>query len=204
MNILLQILEEGMVTDTNGVKIDFRNTVVIMTSNVGASKIRNAGVLGFSESDEEIEYERQVEKLQDAAKKHFKPEFLNRVDEVIVFRELTKDHLRAIVDLEISKISKRLEQKDIKLQYDDNVKDYLIEKGYKPEYGARPLRRAVERYVEDHLAEEILRGNLKAGKEVKVTLDTNKLLFFIEDQASKKKTTRKTSAKKKSTGAASK
>ena len=203
MNIMLQILEEGMVTDTNGVKIDFRNTIVIMTSNVGATSLHNAGVLGFSSSDDELEYERQVEKLQAAAKKHFKPEFLNRVDEVIVFRELTKLHLRAIVDLEISKIAERLKNKEIILSYDNEVKDFLIEKGYKPEYGARPLRRAVERHIEDHLAEEILRGNLKSGKDVKVTLDSNKLLFFIEDtKPPKKKATR--TRKKKDSGAAAK
>ncbi|MCM8525890.1 MAG: ATP-dependent Clp protease ATP-binding subunit, partial [Lentisphaeraceae bacterium] len=204
MNIMLQILEEGMVTDTNGVKIDFRNTIIIMTSNVGASKIHNSGILGFGDSDEEMAYERQVEKLQEAAKKHFKPEFLNRVDEVIVFRELTATHLRAIIDLEISKITERLKGKEIILNYDNDVKDFLIDKGYKPEYGARPLRRAVERHLEDHLAEEILRGNLKSGKEVKVTLDSNKLLFFIEDQKPAKKKTTRSRAKKKDAGAASK
>jgi len=203
MNIMLQILEEGMVTDTNGVKIDFRNTIVIMTSNVGATSLHNAGVLGFGSNDDELEYERQVEKLQAAAKKHFKPEFLNRVDEVIVFRELTKLHLRAIVDLEVSKIANRLKDKQIILTYDNDVKDFLIEKGYKPEYGARPLRRAVERHIEDHLAEEILRGHLKSGKDVKVTLDSNKLLFFIEDsKPPKKKATR--TRKKKDSGAVTK
>ncbi|MCM8541226.1 MAG: ATP-dependent Clp protease ATP-binding subunit [Lentisphaeraceae bacterium] len=205
MNIMLQILEEGMVTDTNGVKIDFRNTIIIMTSNVGASKIHNSGTVGFGDNDDELEYERQVEKLQEAAKKHFKPEFLNRVDEVIVFRALAASHLRAIIDLEISKITDRLKGKEILLTYDNDVKDFLIEKGYKPEYGARPLRRAVERHLEDHLAEEILRGNLKSGKSVKVTLDSNKLLFFIEDQKPvKKKAAAKPRAKKKDAGAATK
>lgn len=188
MNILLQVMEEGMITDTNGVKIDFRNTIVIMTSNVGADKIRNSGTLGFDSGDSEMDYDRQVEKMQDAAKKHFKPEFLNRLDEIIVFRELTKSHLRTIVDIEINKISQRLKEKDMELIYDDGVKDFLIEKGYKPEYGARPLRRAVERHIEDYLAEEILRSHLKAGMSVKVTLDSNKLLFFISEI--KKKATR--------------
>ena len=187
MNILLQIMEEGMVTDSNGVKIDFRNTIVIMTSNVGAAKIHSGGTLGFGNSSDEMEYEELVEKLQAAAKKHFKPEFLNRLDEVVVFRELQKTDLRDIIDLEIRKIAKRLEERNVALSYDDEVKDFLIEKGYKPEYGARPLRRAVERHFEDYLAEEILRGNLKNDMNVKVTLDGNKLLFFIK----KKRVTRK-------------
>ncbi|MCM8532185.1 MAG: ATP-dependent Clp protease ATP-binding subunit, partial [Lentisphaeraceae bacterium] len=197
MNIMLQIMEEGMVTDTNGVKINFRNTIVIMTSNVGASSIRNSGMLGFASSDEEIEYERQVEKLQDAAKKHFKPEFLNRLDEVIVFRELGKAHLRNIVDLEISKIVSRLNEREMGLEYDDEVRDFLIEKGYKPEYGARPLRRAVERHIEDYLAEEILRSNFKAGMNAKVTADGNKLLFFLEKKTARKKAAAKKPAAKK-------
>ena len=111
MNIMLQIMEEGMVTDTNGVKINFRNTIVIMTSNVGASKLSNSGMVGFGSMDDDMEYERQVDKLQDAAKKHFKPEFLNRLDEVIIFRQLAKEHLRDIVDLEIIKIVERLKEK---------------------------------------------------------------------------------------------
>ncbi|NQZ58540.1 MAG: ATP-dependent Clp protease ATP-binding subunit, partial [Lentisphaeraceae bacterium] len=187
MNILLQIMEEGMVTDSNGVKIDFRNTIIIMTSNVGASKINSGGTLGFGMSSDEMDYEELVDKLQSEAKKHFKPEFLNRLDEVVVFRKLQKTDLRDIINLEISKIAKRLEARNISLAYDDEVKDFLIEKGYKPEYGARPLRRAVERHFEDYLAEEILRGNLKNDMSVKVTLDSNKLLFFIK----KKRATRK-------------
>jgi ATP-dependent Clp protease ATP-binding subunit ClpC len=181
MNLLLQVMEEGMITDTNGVKIDFRNTIVIMTSNVGASKVRNTGALGFGGSDGEMDYERQCEQMQDSAKKHFKPEFLNRLDEIIVFRELTKIHLREIVDIEIRKIGNRLKVKGMELIYNDDVKDFLIEKGYKPEYGARPLRRAVERHIEDYLAEEILRSNLKSGMSAKATMDGNKLLFFIEE-----------------------
>lgn len=186
MNILLQVMEEGMVTDSNGVKVDFRNTIIILTSNVGATTIHGS-TLGFGVNDDEMDYEHLVETLQEAAKKSFKPEFLNRLDEIIVFRELNKVHLRNIIDLEISKIVTRLKARDIDLTYDDDVKDFLIEKGYKPEYGARPLRRAVERNFEDYLAEEILRGNLKSNMNVKVTLDGNKLLFFIKKKRARKK-----------------
>ncbi|MCH2205794.1 MAG: ATP-dependent Clp protease ATP-binding subunit [Lentisphaerales bacterium] len=202
MNIMLQIMEEGIVTDTNGVKINFRNTIVIMTSNVGASKLSNSGMVGFGSMDDDMEYERQVDKLHDAAKKHFKPEFLNRLDEVIVFRQLAKEHLRDIVDLEIVKIVERLKEKEMNMKYGDDVRDFLIEKGYKPEYGARPLRRAVERHIEDYLAEEILRGNLKSGMVAKAQADGNKLLFFLEKKPGRKKSTAKTAARK--TKAASK
>ena len=182
MNIMLQILEEGMITDSNGVKIDFRNTVIILTSNVGASTAKGQGVLGFTNPDAEIEYDRLVEKMQSAAKKHFKPEFLNRFDEIIVFRELNKIHLRTIIDIELHKIQTRLDERNITLDYSDEVKDYLIEQGYKPEYGARPLRRAVERHIEDELAELILRSELKPNSIVEIRLDANKLLFFVKEK----------------------
>lgn len=182
MNIMLQILEEGMITDSNGVKIDFRNTVIILTSNVGASTAKGQGVLGFVNPDAEIEYERLVEKMQSAAKKHFKPEFLNRFDEIIVFRELNKIHLRTIIDIELHKIQERLDERNIALDYTDEVKDYLIEQGYKPEYGARPLRRAVERHIEDELAELILRSQLQPNSIVEIRLDANKLLFFTKEK----------------------
>lgn len=182
LNILLQILEEGMITDSNGVKIDFRNTVIILTSNVGASTAKGQGVLGFTNPDAEIAYERLAEKMQTAAKKHFKPEFLNRFDEIIVFRELNKIHLRTIIDIELHKIQERLDQRNIHLDYSDEVKDFLIEQGYKPEYGARPLRRAVERHIEDELAEDILRGKLTSNCNVDIRLDANKLLFFVKEQ----------------------
>ena len=179
MNIMLQILEEGMLTDTNGTKIDFRNTIIILTSNVGASQAHGQGVLGFTNPDTELEYERLVEKLQHAAKKHFKPEFLNRLDEIIVFRELTRQHLHGIVDLEINKISERLENRQVNMDYSEEVKDYIIEKGFTPEYGARPLRRAVERHLEDPLAEDILRGKISKEQNIKVTMSGEKLHFSI-------------------------
>ena len=113
--------------------------------------------------------------MQSAAKKHFKPEFLNRFDEIIVFRELNKIHLRTIIDIELHKIQTRLDERNITLDYSDEVKDYLIEQGYKPEYGARPLRRAVERHIEDELAELILRSELKPNSIVEIRLDANKL-----------------------------
>jgi ATP-dependent Clp protease ATP-binding subunit ClpC len=179
MNLLLQILEEGIVTDTNGVKIDFRNTIIILTSNVGASQAHGQGVLGFTNPDTELEYSRLVEKLQSAARKHFKPEFLNRLDEIIVFRELVKQDLQEIIDLEVKKIATRLENRDCTISYDQEVKDYLIDKGFSPEYGARPLRRAVERHLEDPLAEEILKGKITNTQHITVKKGKDALRFTI-------------------------
>ncbi|EDM27475.1 probable endopeptidase ATP-binding chain clpC [Lentisphaera araneosa HTCC2155] len=179
MNLLLQILEEGIVTDTNGVKIDFRNTIIILTSNVGASQAHGQGVLGFTNPDTELEYSRLVEKLQSAARKHFKPEFLNRLDEIIVFRELVKHDLQEIIDLEVKKIATRLENRDCTISYDQEVKDYLIDKGFSPEYGARPLRRAVERHLEDPLAEEILKGKITNTQHITVKKGKDALRFTI-------------------------
>lgn len=189
MNLLLQILEEGIVTDTNGLKIDFRNTIIILTSNVGASQAHGQGVLGFTNPDTELEYSRLVEKLQSAARKHFKPEFLNRLDEIIVFRELVKHDLQEIIDLEVKKIATRLENRDCTISYDQEVKDYLIDKGFSPEYGARPLRRAVERHLEDPLAEEILKGKITNTQHITVKKGRDALLFTIRKirKAAKKK-----------------
>ena len=183
MNLLLQILEEGVITDTNGVRVDFRNTIIILTSNVGASTAKGQGVLSFSSNSEDIEYELVAERMQSAARKSFKPEFLNRIDEIIVFRELSRPQLRNIVDLELAKINNRLAVRGVSLSFSDDLRDFLIEKGYRPEYGARPLRRAVERHIEDALAEDILRGRIPNGSKVEVKVDgtdplTQKLLFF--------------------------
>ena len=209
MNIMLQILEEGMLTDTNGTKIDFRNTIIILTSNVGASQVHGQGVLGFTNPDTELEYERLVEKLQHAARKHFKPEFLNRLDEIIVFRELTRQHLHGIVDLEIQKICERLENRQVTLEYSDEVKDHIIEKGFTPEYGARPLRRAVERHIEDPLAEDILRGIINKEQNIKATMSGDKLHFSVRKKPKpraktttiKKEVTKTTTVKKVATKA---
>ncbi|PWM81806.1 MAG: NDP-hexose 4-ketoreductase, partial [Lentisphaerae bacterium] len=180
MHMLLQILEEGRITDTLGRRIDFRNTIIIMTSNVGAEQLsKGAAPLGFG-GDAASENQKSDEKLLGIAKKFFKPEFINRVDDIIVFRKLDKADLLSIVDIELGKLRERLLGRKLELHISDEVREYLIAKGYEPEFGARPLRRAVERYIEDPLAEELLRGTFDEAKGVKVELDQQKVLFFPE------------------------
>ena len=177
LHMLLQILEEGKLTDSLGRTVDFKNTVVLMTSNVGADVIRKNASLGFASSAESQTYEKMKEKLVDEAKKLFKPEFLNRVDDVIVFRALNRDDLEKIVEIEIQKVLQRLKDKKVEIHLSPEVKNFLMEKGYDPGYGARPLRRAVEQYLEDSLAEEILKGNIKPDGTVDVGLVDGKLTF---------------------------
>ena len=176
-NILLQILEEGKLTDNVGRVVNFRNTIVLMTSNAGSDIIKRQGTLGFSTNTDEATYERMRERILDEAKKAFRPEFLNRVDDVIVFRALTKPDLVQILDLEVNKVLERLKHKNLQLQLDEKARDFLVEKGYDPQYGARPMRRAVERSLEDPLAEEILKGSLHEGEPILVTTDKEKLIF---------------------------
>ncbi|MDD5729490.1 MAG: AAA family ATPase, partial [Victivallales bacterium] len=177
-------------------RVEFRNTIVIMTSNVGAEQLVKGGGMGFN-TTEEFDKVKIRERLLGIAKKYFKPEFINRVDDVIVFHRLTRDDLLKIVDIEIDKVRGRLKHKDMFLVTDADVKDFLIEKGYKPEYGARPLRRAVERYLEDPLAEELLKGYFKNAKGIHVKLDQQKLLFFPESEAVSATAGKKKSGKKK-------
>ena len=171
MNLLLQILEEGMITDSLGRKIDFRNTIIILTSNVGADVIKSQVTVGFGSmgQGEDGDYDNMREKILDRAKEAFKPEFLNRLDEKIVFHVLEKADLTKIVDLEIDTVLSRLAEKDILLKLDKKAKDFMIEEGYDPNYGARPMRRTVERHIEDPLAEHLLRGDISPGQLVKVT-----------------------------------
>jgi len=177
MNMLLQILEEGKLTDSVGRVVSFRNTVVLLTSNVGADIIRRQTTMGFSPISDETSYEKMREKILDEAKKVFRPEFLNRLDDVIVFRSLTKPDLIAILDLEVGKVVERLKGKNLRLELDAKARDFLVEKGYDPQYGARPMRRAVEKYLEDPLAEELLKGTLSGTDPVRVTLEGEKLVF---------------------------
>ncbi len=169
MNLLLQILEEGTVTDSLGRKIDFRNTIIIMTSNVGASSIKRQTSLGFGAmTEDQADFEGMKEKILEESKRYFKPEFLNRLDELVVFHMLEKTDLNRIVDLEVNKLVKRLKEKDIALTLSAEARDFLSEKGFDPAYGARPMRRAVERFLEDPLAEALLRGDVKPGDTVSV------------------------------------
>ena len=157
--------------------VNFRNTIILMTSNVGSDTIRKQSTLGFSPITDENSYEKMRDKILEESKKTFRPEFLNRLDDVIVFRALTKPDLIQILDLEISKVLARLKSRNLKLELDEKAKDFLVEKGYDPQYGARPMRRAVERFLEDPFAEEILRGHLHEGEPIQVTSDKEKLIF---------------------------
>ncbi len=176
-NLLLQILEDGKLTDNTGHVVNFRNTIILMTSNVGSDTIKKSSTLGFSPITDESTYEKMRERILDEAKRTFRPEFLNRLDDVVVFRSFTKPDLIQILTLEVDKVIERLRHKNIKLSLDEKAKDFLVEKGYDPQYGARPMRRAVERFLEDPLAEEILRGSLQPGEPILVTSDKEKLLF---------------------------
>ena len=181
MNLLLQILEEGMVTDSLGRKIDFRNTIIILTSNVGASTIKRQTSLGFGAMNaDEADFEGMKEKILEESKRYFKPEFLNRLDDLVVFHMLEKKDLDQIVDLEIDKLLKRLREKEITLQLDASARDLLVKKGYDPAYGARPMRRAVERYLEDPLAEALLRGDVKPGDTARVVCPEGKEELVFE------------------------
>jgi len=176
-NILLQVFEDGRLTDSFGRKVDFRNTIVIMTSNVGAEILRKKGSLGFISQKEEIEYEEMKQKLLDEVKRTFKPEFLNRLDDVIVFRSLKKDDLYKIVDLEVEEVHKRLKEQNISIELSKEAKEFVIEKGFDPAFGARPLKRTIQRYLEDPLAEEIISGRFKDGAKVLVSRKKEELIF---------------------------
>ncbi len=179
-NILLQVLDDGHITDAQGRKIDFKNTVLIMTSNAGAENIISPKRLGFASNDDAKErYRFMKERVMEEVKRMFKPEFLNRIDEIIVFHQLSQDHMKEIVDIMLKFICRRtLTQMNLKLTVDDSAKAFLVEKGYDEKYGARPLRRAIQNLLEDGLAEAVLDGKVKAGDEVTVTKGDDGLKFL--------------------------
>jgi ATP-dependent Clp protease ATP-binding subunit ClpC len=185
MNMLLQILEEGKLTDNVGRVINFRNTIILLTSNVGAETIRRGATMGFSPISDEHSYDKMKEKIMDEARKAFRPEFMNRLDDVIVFRSLVRADLLEILDIEIGKVIDRVRAKQLDLVMDQVAKDFLVEKGYDPNFGARPMRRAVERYLEDPLAEEILKGMLIPNEPITVAVaeDKDKLVFTQKQSA---------------------
>ena len=169
-NILLQIMDDGRLTDSFGRMIDFKNVVVIMTSNIGAELIRNSGGFGFGKKTTEANYEKMKDMLHKEVERHFRPEFLNRVDDIIVFKPLSREDLQTIVDYELTKVFKRLTEHGLKLELTPGAKEFLIEKGYNPEFGARPLRRAIEHYIEDPLSEAVLRGEFKGKNLIKIVV----------------------------------
>jgi ATP-dependent Clp protease ATP-binding subunit ClpC len=176
-NILLQVLEDGRLTDSFGRKVDFRNVILIMTSNVGADVFRKQGSIGFKSEKEEITYKDTKNRLLEHVKKTFKPEFLNRIDDIIVFHSLTKEHLRKIVEIELKEVSGRLKEQEIIIELDSKAKDLLIEKGFDPVFGARPLKRTIQRLLEDPLAEEIISKNFEKNKTIKVSEKSGKIVF---------------------------
>ncbi|NLE65422.1 MAG: ATP-dependent Clp protease ATP-binding subunit [Elusimicrobia bacterium] len=176
-NILLQVLEEGRLTDSLGRTVDFRNTVILMTSNLGVDMLRKQGSLGFASRKEEETYNQMRDRLMGEIKKVFKPEFLNRIDDTIVFQSLSKEDLYKIIDLEIAAVRKRLAEKNITLEMSSEAVDFLIEKGFDPVFGARPLKRTIQRYLEDPLSEAIIAGTFREGSPVAVRPDGDKLIF---------------------------
>lgn len=198
MNILLQILEEGRLTDASGLEVDFRNTIIIMTSNLGADLIKKSTEVGFGAQPGSLDYAHMKEKIEKAMNKHFKPEFLNRLNDTIIFRPLDRDSLFKVIEIEINKVQKRLAERDIEIELDDAAKNFLVDKGFQPEMGARPLRRTIEQYLEDPLAEKLLR-HPGEGCRSKVTVDKEGLKFIDEEVIPRKKAVpkKKTSPPKK-------
>lgn len=190
MNMLLQILEEGKLTDSFGRLVDFRNTIILLTSNVGAERLKKGATMGFTAPDDEQDYERMKENLTEEAKKVFRPEFLNRFDDIVVFRSLGKEELTQILELELAKVEQRLAQRDLHFELDESARDLLRDKGYDPAYGARPMRRAVEKHLEDPMAEEIIRGNLREGETVAISAKDDKLVFIQKKTKAKAKGTK--------------
>jgi len=175
-NTLLQILEDGRLTDAQGRTVDFKNTVIIMTSNLGTADLRKASI-GFGPADDAVTYEKMKAKVNEDLKRHFRPEFLNRIDEVIVFAELSQDEVTEIVDLMLKRVQGQLESQGLGLELTADAKILLAQKGYDPTLGARPLRRAIQRYLEDPLSEKILWKEFRAGETILVDIDGEDFVF---------------------------
>ncbi len=182
-NILLQVLDEGVLTDSFGRKVDFKNTLIIMTSNLGARLIEKATPLGFQRDTSEIVYEKIKENVLSELKKTFNPEFLNRVDEIVVFHPLEKEHLLSIIDLLVDETNKMLVDRELVIEVSQEVKEWILKHYYQPAYGARPMRRAVQKVIEDPLSEEILKGRFKGLHKIKVVLEGDTPTFIASDEA---------------------
>jgi len=179
-NMLLQVLEEGRLTDSLGRKVDFRNVLLIMTSNIGAEFLKKQGSIGFKTEEHMSGYKEMKSRLLEEVKKTFKPEFLNRVDDIVVFQKLTRQDLEKIIDIEIDQLRKRLSERDIEIQLDQKAKDFLIDKGFDLMYGARPLKRTMQRYLEDPLAEEMISKRIRPNEMIHVTVKDEDHLAFIQ------------------------
>jgi ATP-dependent Clp protease ATP-binding subunit ClpC len=179
-NIMLQILEDGRLTDGHGRTVDFRNTVIVMTSNLGTEEFQRQAI-GFSlkAKQEEGDTGRLKSAVDAALKKAFRPEFLNRIDDIIIFNPLSAEDLKKIIGLMISEVQKRLSEREVEIELDDNAKAWLLKEGYEPVYGARPLRRAIQRYVENQLSNRILSGDINDGDHVFISTDDKGLTFNV-------------------------
>jgi ATP-dependent Clp protease ATP-binding subunit ClpC len=187
LNVLLQLLDDGRITDAQGRLVDFKNTVVIMTSNAGSELIQKEGSFGFNSEDEaHISYTHIKEKVLEEIKKKFRPEFINRVDELIVFKPLTKEELETITEIMINDVNLRLKDKGMEISLTKKAERFLVEKGFDPKMGARPLRRSIEDNIEDPLSEEILRGKFGYGSKIKADLDEDRLVFTAKAVKSSK------------------
>jgi len=180
MDILLQILEEGRLSDSFGRKVDFRNTIIIMTSNLGADMIKKSTEVGFSATEGPMDYNHIKEKIEQAVKKHFKPEFLNRLNDLVIFHPLDREHLLEVIDLEVKKVQNRLNNREVYLALSKEAKEFLVDKGFQQEFGARPLRRTIEKHLEDPLSEIILK-NPNEGRRCRVEVKDNELEFIDEE-----------------------
>ena len=197
-NILLQVLDDGILTDSLGRRVDFKNTIIIMTSNIGVRDMKAGGQIGFISGDEADKYEEMKSKIEDSMKRQFSPEFLNRLDEIIVFHQLTKEHIFQIIDIQTKYLLGRLNQMDLTVEISKEAKEFIADKGYDEKYGARPLRRAIQRYIEDELADRKIRGDIEAGSTVLIDYDEEeKKLTYTEKKGKKKpKAEKKPAAKK--------
>ena len=187
-NMLLQVLDDGYLTDSLGRRIDFRNTIIIMTSNIGARQLKDFGQgVGFgtqAKKDQADSHQKSV--IENALKKAFAPEFLNRIDDVIVFNPLEREHIHKIIDIELNKLFQRISEIGYELTLSEKAKDYIADKGFDKQYGARPLKRAIQKYIEDALAEEIVNAKLEEGDRISMDLDEKKDTLFIKIEKAKK------------------
>ncbi|MGE5479475.1 MAG: ATP-dependent Clp protease ATP-binding subunit [Chloroflexota bacterium] len=182
-NILLQVFDDGVLTDGLGRKVDFKNTVIIMTSNVGTRDVKTGGRIGFNEDSEKSENEHIKSTIEESVRRLFNPEFINRIDDFIIFHKLRREHIYSIIDIQLERLTKRLKINQMTLELTDAAKDFIVEKGFDEKYGARPLRRALQKYVEDEVAEEILKGKIKPGCKIigEFSAEENKIVYRVID-----------------------
>ncbi|MFQ5653231.1 MAG: ATP-dependent Clp protease ATP-binding subunit [Planctomycetota bacterium] len=184
-NMLLQVMEEGHITDSFGRVVDFRNVILIMTSNIGANIIKHQSSLGFRQTSSERDYQTMKKELMSEVERHFRPEFLNRLDDVIVFRSLSREDMKLIIEIEIAHVKQRLEERGLRIQLSDEAKEFLIDKGFNPDFGARPLKRSIEENIEDPMAEELLRGSFKDAGSIRIEVRDDALYFNTDAPAPK-------------------